>query len=110
MECSTGWTILSENDVEAVVANFRLGPGVTKNTRSGQAKATIAVSNMPKLYRTFSDWIYAAHKNAPEAVEKQLSVTNNAGASVPVVWFVPPEGTGPMYSRMARILSLNLID
>jgi hypothetical protein len=38
--------------VEAVVANFRLGPGVT----------------------------------------------DNAGASVPVVWFVPPGGTGPMYS------------
>jgi len=88
---------LSANDAEAVVANFRLGLGVTKNTRSGQAKATIAVSNMPKLYQTLSDWIYAAHKNAPEAVEKQLSVTNNAGASVPMVWFVPPDGTGYIF-------------
>jgi hypothetical protein len=55
MECPTGWTVLSENDVEAVVANFRLGSGVTKNTRSGPGKATIAVSNMPRLYRNFSD-------------------------------------------------------
>jgi hypothetical protein len=98
MACPTGWTILSENDEESVVANFSIGPGVTKNTRSGQGKATIAVSNMPRLYRTFSDWIYAAHRNAPDAVEKRFDVTNTAGSPVAVVWFAPPDATGPIYS------------
>jgi hypothetical protein len=98
MDCPTGWTVVSENDEEAIVANFGLGQGVTKNTRSGQGKATIAVSNMPRLYRTFSDWIYAAHKNAPDAVEKKFNITNNGGASVPVVWFAPHHDTGPIYS------------
>ena len=98
MVCPTGWAILVENEHEAVVANFRLGSGVTKNTRSGHGKATIAVSDMPRLYRTFSEWIYAAHKNAPEAVEKKLDVMSNAGAPVPVVWLAPPDATGPAYS------------
>lgn len=98
MDCPTGWTILLENDEEAVVANFRLGPGVTKNTRSGHGKATIAVSNMPRLYQSFSEWIYAAHKNAPDAVEKKIDVTTRGGSTLPVVWFAPSDATGPMYA------------
>jgi hypothetical protein len=98
MDCPSGWTILTENEHEAVVANFRVGPGVTKNTRSGRGKASIAVSNMPTLYRTFSEWIFAAHKNAPDAVEKKINVTTRSGATVPVVWFTPSDATGPMYA------------
>ena len=98
MDCPAGWTLLTENEGFALVANFRLGPGVTTNTRAGQGKATIAVSNMPRLYRTFSEWIYAAHKNAPDAVQKRLNVTNAAGASVPVIWMSSPDGTSLPYS------------
>jgi hypothetical protein len=98
MDCPSGWTILRENEHEAVVANFRVGPGVTEFTSSGHGKASIAVSNMPTLYRTFSEWIFAAHKNAPDAVEKRISVTAGSGAPVPVVWFTPSDATGPMYA------------
>jgi hypothetical protein len=89
MVCPNGWSILVENENEAIVGSFRLGPGVTKNTRSGHGKATIAVSKMPRLYRTFSEWIYAGHKNAPEAVEKRLEVTSRAGATVTAGWHHP---------------------
>ena len=98
MDCPSGWTILRENEHEAVVANFRVGPGVTKFTSSGHGKASIAVSNMPTLYRTFSEWVFAAHKNAPDAVEKRMSVAAGSGAAVPVVWFTPSDATGPMYA------------
>jgi hypothetical protein len=98
MSCPDGWIVLVENDYEAVVANFRVGPGVTKNTRSGQGKATIAVSTMPKLYQTLADWIYAAHKNAPDAVEKKVEINGGAGVRIPVVWFASPALSGPAYS------------
>ena len=98
LPCPSGWSVLTENEDEAVVANFRLGPGVTKDTRSGQGKATMAVSAMPKLYRNFSEWIYAAHKNAPDAVERKLEVTSVTGSKIPVIHMVPPDSRGPIYS------------
>ncbi|MBY0503054.1 MAG: hypothetical protein K2X03_04040 [Bryobacteraceae bacterium] len=98
--CPGGWRILDENEREVVIANFGAGPGVTKDTRSGPGRATIAVSTMPKQYRKFSEWIFAAHKVAPDAVEEKLEIAGKGGRKVRVIRMVPSDGAtkGPAYS------------
>jgi hypothetical protein len=96
--CPEGWNILDDNDREAVISNFPLTSDVTKNTRSGKGKATIAVSTLPKLYRSLSEWIFAGHKNAPDAVETKFVTKNSTGIDVPVVCLSAPQSPGPLYA------------
>lgn len=112
--CPPGWALLDESDREAVIANFRQGPGVTKNTRSGHGKATIAVSTMPSNYRSFAEWLYAARKVAPDAVESKIHVETVSGEQVPVVLMSSPEKSGPIYAsyffqsgKVSALIELN---
>jgi len=97
--CPTGWMVLDENEREVVIANFQLGHGVTKNTRTGADKATISVSTLPRLYRNLGEWLFAGHKNAPEAVETRFVVKGSDGREISVVCLASAERSGPIFSR-----------
>jgi len=46
---------------------------------------------MPGLYRNFKEWVYAATKNAPDAVQTNKTLTNKAAGSINIFCFTPPD-------------------
>lgn len=46
---------------------------------------------MPGLYRNFQEWVFAATKNAPDAVQTSKTLSNKAAGSINIFCFTSPD-------------------
>ena len=89
-DCPAGWKIVEETKRGSTIGNFDR-PDKTGNLTIPLGRATIAIYPMPGLYRNFKEWVYAATKNAPDAVQTNKTLPNKAAGSIKVVCFTPPD-------------------
>jgi hypothetical protein len=99
--CPEGWNVVDEyHDPytdEIIIGNF---PRTTENHNkgSGPGMATVAVSGLPKGYEGLDRWIWVGRKNAPDAIETSLEVTNQNVGKVTVVCMTSPANSGPTFA------------
>src|SRR5712664_1490751 len=88
--CPPGWKIVEETHRGSTIGNFDR-PDKTGDLATPVGRATIAIYSMPGLYRNFKEWVYAATKNAPDAVQTNKTLTNKAAGSINIFCFTPPD-------------------
>jgi hypothetical protein len=88
--CPAGWKIVEENERGTTIGNFDR-PDQTGNLTVPVGRATLMVHPMPKIYRNFKEWVYAATKNAPEAIQNDEALMNRMLGTVNVISFRSPD-------------------
>jgi len=88
--CPVGWKIVEENDRGTTIGDFDR-PDKTGNLTIPSGRGSLTVYRMPKIYRSFKEWVYAATKNAPEAIRTDVTLTNKTVGPVNVVCFTSPD-------------------
>ena len=88
--CPAGWKVVEEIERGTTIGDFER-PDKTGSLTIPAGRASLMVSPMPKIYRNFKEWVYAATKNAPEAVQKNETLTNKTVGSVNVICFTSPD-------------------
>jgi hypothetical protein len=68
----------------------------------------MAISTMPKPYRRFSEWIFAAHKHAPEAVEEKLEIAGKGGKKIRVVRMAPSDASPKGFTYASYFVDLKV--
>jgi hypothetical protein len=91
--CPAGWKIVEENDRGTTIGDFDR-PDKTGNLTIPSGRGSLTVYPMPRIYKSFKEWVYAASKNAPEAIRKNETLTNKKVGSVNVVCFSSPDSQG----------------
>lgn len=99
--CPENWSVVGEyHDPyadEMTIGNFPDTPE-NHNRRSGPGMATISISGIPKGYEDLDRWIWVGRKNAPDAIETKLELTNQTTGKVSVVCLTAPENSGPAFT------------
>lgn len=88
--CPAGWKIVEETNIGSTIGNFDR-PDKTGNLATPLGRATITTHPMPRLYRNFKEWVFAATKNAPDAVQTNKTLSNKAVGSINIVCFASPD-------------------
>jgi hypothetical protein len=101
LTCPDNWNIVDEyhdpyND-QVIIGNFPRTPE-NHNKVSSPGMATIAISGLPKGYEGLDRWIWVGRKNAPDAVETKLEISNQAVGKVKVVCIASPADSGPAFA------------
>jgi hypothetical protein len=96
--CPAGWKIVEETEMGTSIGNFDR-PDRTGNLTVPAGRATITVHPMPGVYKNFKEWVYAATKIAPDAVQTNKILINKTAGSINVVCFTSPDSQrGWMYA------------
>jgi hypothetical protein len=88
--CPVGWSIVEEIENGTTIGDFERSDK-TGNLTIPVGRATLAVHPMPKIYRNFNEWVDAATKNAPEAIQKTETLINKRVGSLKVITFTSPD-------------------
>jgi hypothetical protein len=88
--CPAGWKIVEEIESGTTIGNFDR-PDKTGNLTIPVGRASLTVHPMPKIYRNFKEWVYAATKIAPEAVQKNETLANKRVGPLNVICFTSPD-------------------
>jgi len=88
--CPAGWKVVEETKRGATIGNFDR-PDKTGDLTIPVGRATIAIYPMPGLYRNLKEWVYAAAKNAPDAIQTNKTLNNKAVGSINIFCFTPPD-------------------
>ena len=86
LHCPAGWKVVEETERGTSIGNFDR-PDRTGNLTLPAGRATITVHPMPAVYKNFKEWVYAATKITPDAVQTNKIVTNKTVGSINVVCF-----------------------
>ena len=101
ISCPENWNIVDEYHdpykEETIIGNFPRTPE-NHNRMSGPGMATITVSGLPKGYEGLDRWIWVGRKNAPDAIERKLYVTNQTAGKISVVCLTSPADFGPAFT------------
>jgi hypothetical protein len=99
--CPENWNVVDEyhdpHQDQIIIGNFPRTPE-NHNRMSGPGMATIAVSGLPKGYEGLDRWIWVGRKNAPDAIETKLEVTNQTVGKVGIVCMASPARSGPAFA------------
>ena len=90
IHCPAEWKIVEETNRGTSIGNFDR-PDKTGNLTIPAGRATITIHPMPGVYKNFKEWVYAATKIAPEAVETNKTLTNKTVGAINVVCFASPD-------------------
>jgi hypothetical protein len=88
--CPTGWQIVDTTDRETTIGNFDR-PDKTSNLTIPAGRATIVLHAMPAAYKNFKEWVYAATKIAPNAIQTNKSLANKSSGSISAICFASPD-------------------
>ena len=88
--CPVGWKIVEEIENGTTIGDFER-PDKTGNLTIPTGRATLTVHPMPKIYGNFNEWVYAATKNAPDAVQKNETLINKTVGALKVITFTSPD-------------------
>jgi hypothetical protein len=88
--CPTGWRIVDDDDRGITIGNFERQDR-TADLTIPSGGATIAFHRMPVIYKRFKEWVYAATKNAPDAVQTSKNLTNKSVGAISAFCFTSPD-------------------
>jgi hypothetical protein len=88
--CPAGWQIVEKTDRGTAIGNFDR-PVKTGNLTIPVGRATIEFHPMPVQYKNFKEWVHAATKLAPDAVQTTKSLANKLVGSISAVCFTAPD-------------------
>jgi hypothetical protein len=89
LNCPAGWQIVEETDRGTAIGNFDR-PDKTGNLTIPVGRATIEFHPMPVNYKNFKEWVHAATKLAPDAIQTNKSLVNKSVGSIGAVCFTAP--------------------
>jgi hypothetical protein len=90
LHCPARWEVVEETETGTSIGNFDR-PDRTGNLTIPAGRATITVHPMPGVYKNFKEWVYAATKITPDAVQTNKTVTNKTVGSINLVCFTSPD-------------------
>jgi hypothetical protein len=88
--CPAGWQIVEATDRETTIGNFDR-PDKTSNLTIPVGRATIVLHAMPVTYKNFKEWVYAATKITPDAIQTNKSLANKSAGSISAICFTSPD-------------------
>jgi hypothetical protein len=98
IHCPSGWNVIEESSRETIIGNYVRSPDTPKHTFGGPGKAFLSFMTIPSGYKDLAQWLFAARKTAPKAVEDKLTVSNREIAAQTVTRFSAPAGPGGRYT------------
>jgi hypothetical protein len=88
--CPTGWRIVDEADRGTTIGDFER-PDRATNLTIPAGRATIAFHPMPAIYKSFKEWVYAATRNAPDAIQTSKNLTSKSVGAISAFCFTSPD-------------------
>jgi hypothetical protein len=96
--CPSGWNVIEESATETIIGNYVRSPDTPEHVFGGPGRAFLRFMTVPTSYRDLAQWLFAARKTAPKAVEDKLAVSNREIAGRTVTRFSAPAGPGGRYA------------
>jgi hypothetical protein len=88
-DCPAGWRIVELTDRGTTIGNFDR-PDKTADLTVPSGRATITVHPRPATCRDFKEWVFAATKLAPDAVQTNKNLPNKSVGSISSFCFTSP--------------------
>jgi hypothetical protein len=92
--CPSGWNVIEESARETIIGNYVRSPDTPEHVFGGPGKAFLSFMTIPTSYKDLAQWLFAARKTAPKAVEDKLTVSNSRITAHTVTRFSAPAGPG----------------